>query len=127
MLLGIVLVAVLFLLLLITKLKLNPFIALILVSFFVRIGAGMLLDKLVASIQAGLGNTLGFIAIVLGLGTSLNKAGLPLLAGLSVVHGLVPPHPAAMAAVGIFNANVGKTIFYSIIVGLPTAILAGPV
>lgn len=87
----------------------------------------MPLDKLVASIQAGLGNTLGFIAIVLGLGTSLNKVGLPLLAGLSVVHGLVPPHPAAMAAVGIFNANVGKTIFYSIIVGLPTAILAGPV
>ncbi len=59
-------------------------------------------------------------------GVSLIKIGVPLVAGLSVVHGLVPPHPAAMAAVGIFNADVGRTILYSIIVGLPTAILAGP-
>lgn len=59
-------------------------------------------------------------------GVSLVKIGVPLVAGLSVVHGLVPPHPAAMAAVDIFNADVGRTILYSIIVGLPTAILAGP-
>lgn len=59
-------------------------------------------------------------------GVSLVKIGVPLVAGLSVVHGLVPPHPAAMAAVGIFKADVGLTILYSIIVGLPTAILAGP-
>lgn len=60
-------------------------------------------------------------------GVSLVKIGVPLVAGLSVVHGLVPPHPAAMAAVGIFNADVGLTILYALIVGLPTAILAGPV
>lgn len=59
-------------------------------------------------------------------GMSLIKIGIPLVAGLSTVHGLVPPHPAAMAAVGIFKADVGKTIIYSIIVGLPTAIVAGP-
>ncbi|MCR2807914.1 GntP family permease [Paenibacillus soyae] len=59
-------------------------------------------------------------------GVSLVKIGVPLVAGLSVVHGLVPPHPAAMAAVGIFNADIGTTILYSMIVGLPTAILAGP-
>lgn len=59
-------------------------------------------------------------------GVSLVKIGVPLVAGLSVVHGLVPPHPAAMAAVGIFDADVGRTILYSLIVGLPTAILAGP-
>ena len=59
-------------------------------------------------------------------GVSLVKIGVPLVAGLSVVHGLVPPHPAAMAAVGIFDADVGLTILYSLIVGLPTAILAGP-
>ncbi|MDQ0114188.1 GntP family permease [Paenibacillus harenae] len=59
-------------------------------------------------------------------GLSLVKIGVPLVAGLSVVHGLVPPHPAAMAAVGIFNADIGTTILYSIIVGLPTAIVAGP-
>jgi GntP family gluconate:H+ symporter len=44
-----------------------------------------------------------------------------------VVHGLVPPHPAAMATVGIFKADVGLTILYAIIVGLPSAIIAGPV
>jgi GntP family gluconate:H+ symporter len=49
-----------------------------------------------------------------------------MVAGLSVVHGLVPPHPAAMLAVTAFNADVGRTIFYALIVGIPTAIIAGP-
>jgi len=59
-------------------------------------------------------------------GTSLIRVGLPMLAGLSVVHGLVPPHPAAMMAVTIFKADVGRTIFYALLVGLPTAVIAGP-
>jgi GntP family gluconate:H+ symporter len=58
--------------------------------------------------------------------TSLVLVGLPMLAGLSVVHGLVPPHPAAMMAVTIFHADVGRTIFYALLVGIPTAIIAGP-
>jgi len=58
--------------------------------------------------------------------TSLVLAGLPMVAGLSVVHGLVPPHPAAMLAVTAFNADVGRTIFYALIVGIPTAVIAGP-
>jgi len=52
--------------------------------------------------------------------------GLPMVAGLSVVHGLVPPHPAALLAVTIYKADVGRTIFYALLVGLPTAIVAGP-
>ncbi len=59
-------------------------------------------------------------------GTSLILIGLPMVAGLSVVHGLVPPHPAALMAVTIFKADVGRTIFYALIVGIPTAIIAGP-
>jgi GntP family gluconate:H+ symporter len=51
---------------------------------------------------------------------------IPLLAGLSVMHGLVPPHPGAMAAIGILHANVGLTIFYALLIGLPLAIVAGP-
>jgi GntP family gluconate:H+ symporter len=58
--------------------------------------------------------------------TSLVLVGLPMLAGLSVVHGLVPPHPAALMAVTIFKADVGRTIFYALLVGLPTATIAGP-
>ena len=59
-------------------------------------------------------------------GTSLVLVGLPMVAGLSVVHGLMPPHPAAMLAVTIFNADVGRTIFYALLIGIPTAALAGP-
>ena len=58
--------------------------------------------------------------------TSLVLVGLPMVAGLSVVHGLVPPHPAALMAVTIFHADVGKTIFYALLVGIPTAVIAGP-
>ncbi len=60
-------------------------------------------------------------------GVPLLLVGLPMVAGLSVVHGLVPPHPAAMLAVSAYGADVGRTVFYSLIVGLPTAALAGPV
>lgn len=60
-------------------------------------------------------------------GTSMVLAGLPLVAGLSVVHGLVPPHPAALLAVTAYHADIGRTILYALIIGLPTAALAGPV
>ena len=63
--------------------------------------------------------------------TPLLLLGIPLVAGLSTVHGLVPPHPGPMAAIGIFTTEVGKTdvgkiILYSLIIGFPAAILAGP-
>jgi GntP family gluconate:H+ symporter len=58
--------------------------------------------------------------------TSLIMAGLPMVAGLSVVHGLVPPHPAAMLAVTTYHADVGRTILYGLLIGFPTAIIAGP-
>ncbi|WP_028596490.1 GntP family permease [Paenibacillus assamensis] len=58
---------------------------------------------------------------------SLLQIGIPILAGLSIVHGLVPPHPAPMIAIDAFNADLGMTILYSLIVGLPAAIIAGPI
>jgi GntP family gluconate:H+ symporter len=58
--------------------------------------------------------------------TSLVLVGLPMVAGLSVAHGLVPPHPAALMAVTIYKADVGRTILYALLIGIPTAILAGP-
>jgi gluconate:H+ symporter, GntP family len=58
--------------------------------------------------------------------TSLILVGLPMVAGLSVVHGLVPPHPAAMLAVTIFHADVGRTILYALLIGIPAAVIAGP-
>ncbi|MCR8558083.1 GntP family permease [Mucilaginibacter sp. BJC16-A38] len=53
--------------------------------------------------------------------------GLPMLAALSVTHGFLPPHPSPTALVGMFHANMGKTLIYGIILAIPAIILAGPV
>ena len=53
--------------------------------------------------------------------------GIPLLAGLSIVHGTLPPHPAAMLAVVQYHADMGRTILLGLLVGLPAGIMAGPV
>ena len=52
--------------------------------------------------------------------------GLPLAVSLMTVHCMLPPHPAAMAITQLLGADVGKVIVYGLIVGLPTAIIAGP-
>ena len=184
--------AVLLLIALIARFKLHPLIALTGVSLGMGAVAGMAPADIVTAFQAGVGSALGFIAIVVGIGTmlgkimaesgaaariattlmgwfgerrvhwalmfvafilgipvffqvgfvlliplvftiarrtglSLIKIGIPLVAGLSVVHGMLPPHPAAMLAVGTFKADIGRTILYGLIVGLPTAALAGPI
>ena len=184
--------AVIVLIALIAYFKLHPLIALTAVSLAMGIVAGMPLLAVVKAFQDGVGTALGFIAIVVGVGTmlgkvmaesgaaariattliarfgerrvhwalmivafilgipvffqvgfvlliplvftigrrtglSLVKLGIPLVAGLSVVHGMLPPHPAAMLAVSAYNADVGRTILYGLMVGLPTAALAGPI
>ncbi len=186
-----VVAAIVVLLAMITLLKIHPFVALLLTSFGVGVASGMPLLKVVDAIQAGFGNTLGFIGIVLGIGTMLGKlleesggaeriartliaalgpkrvhwamyivafivgipvffqvgfvlliplvftitrelkipplrVGLPMLASLSVVHGILPPHPAALASVALFNADIGRTIVYGILVGIPSSMIAGP-
>ena len=184
--------AVVALIVLIARFKLHPFVALITVSLALGIVAGMPFGAVVKAFQDGVGTVLGFIAIVVALGTmlgkmmaesgaaariattlvgrfgearvhwaimvvafivgipvffqvgfvlliplvftiarrtglSLVKIGIPLVAGLSVVHGMMPPHPAAMLAVVAYKADTGRTIAYAILVGLPTAALAGPI
>ncbi|WP_205678092.1 SLC13 family permease [Arthrobacter silviterrae] len=54
------------------------------------------------------------------------RLGIPALAGLSVLHGFIPPHPGPLAAIGILNANVGVTLALGLIVAIPTVIVAGP-
>jgi GntP family gluconate:H+ symporter len=53
--------------------------------------------------------------------------GIPLMAGLSIVHGTLPPHPAAMLAATQYHADLGRTILWGLVVGLPSAVVAGPV
>jgi GntP family gluconate:H+ symporter len=190
-LLGVTLAAIVGLIILVAYFRINAFIALILASLFVAICSGKPLLDSAKAFQDGVGTTLGFIAVVVGLGTMLGKLlaesggaeviatrfiqlfgqkhlswalvfvafivglpvffgvglvllvpilftlaretrlpllylGIPVVAGLSASHGLVPPHPGPVAAIAVLNANIGKTILYSLIVGLPAAILAGP-
>ncbi|MEP7008319.1 MAG: gluconate:H+ symporter [Sphingomonas bacterium] len=51
---------------------------------------------------------------------------LSAIAGLAVVHALVPPHPGPLLAVDALHANLARTIGYGLLVGIPTAIIAGP-
>jgi gluconate transporter len=75
------------------------------------------------------------IVILLPLVISIHKTtrqnilliALPVIAGLSIVHGLVPPHPGAMTAIGIYNADLGRVLLYSLVIALPAAVVAGPV
>lgn len=190
-LLVLALAAILGLILLIARFKINPFIALMTISLVLAGASGMPLQTIVKSFENGVGGILGHIAIIVALGTMIGKMmaesggadciaqtmirvfgkkrvpwamviiglivglpvffevgfvllvpiafnvarrtgtslimiGLPMVTGLSVVHGLVPPHPAAMLAVTIYNADIGRTIFYAMLIGIPTAIIAGP-
>ena len=184
--------AIVALIVLIARYRLNPFISVTLVSIGLALLAGMPAPEILPAYEQGVGKTLGHIALIVALGTMLGKmmaesggaeriartliarfgpgnvhwammliafciglpiffevgfvllipialnvarrtgvplllVGLPMVAGLSVVHGLVPPHPAAMLAVHAYGADVGRTVFYALLVGLPTAALAGPV
>ncbi|SNR55436.1 Gnt-I system high-affinity gluconate transporter [Maribacter sedimenticola] len=189
--LFIVILGILLLFVLIARFKLNAFITFIIVSLFVGIAEGMDPLSVVDSIQKGIGNILGFLVIILGLGAMLGKlvadsgaaqrittklvekfgkkniqwavvltgfivgipmfysvgfvilvplvftiaaatglpllyVGLPMLASLSVTHGYLPPHPAPTALASMFNADIGKTLLYGILVAIPAIIVAGP-
>jgi len=180
------------LLYLIIRRKQQPFVSLILVSMATALAAGMPPEKVMACIERGMGGTLGFIAVVVGLGAmfgqllevsggaerltltllrvfgkarapwamalagflvaipvffdvgfiilvplvyalaretkkSLLYYGIPLLAGLAVTHAFVPPTPGPIAVAQLVGADLGRVIFYGIVLGLPCTILAGPV
>jgi GntP family gluconate:H+ symporter len=57
---------------------------------------------------------------------SLMRIGIPALAGLSVMHGLVPPHPGPLVAIDAVKANLGVTLALGVLVAVPTVIIAGP-
>ena len=184
--LGVALVVVL-----IIWVRMPAFLALATGSLAVGLAARMPLPDIPRAFQSGVGDTLGFVAMVIGLGTIIGKLlaesggaavvsgalvramgrgrldwsmmlsgfiiglpvffqvglvllapvmftlvqqtgtpllrlGLPLVAGLSTAHGLVPPHPGPVAAMAQLGADAGRTLLYSLIVGFPVAVLAGP-
>ncbi|MEU6651704.1 gluconate:H+ symporter [Streptomyces sp. NPDC046900] len=186
------------LLVLIIKLRLQPFVALLAVSIAVGLGAGLSVTELfgtvqrsdaVSLIESGMGGTLGHVAIIIGLGTMLGavlevsggaevlasrllglfgeqraplamgltglifgipvffdvgifvlapivyaaaKRGgksillycLPLLAGLSMTHAFLPPHPGPVAAAGLLKVDLGMVILMGIVCGIPAVLAA---
>lgn len=59
-------------------------------------------------------------------GLSLINIGIPALAGLSAMHGFVPPHPGPLVAVDALNADLGLTLGMGILVAIPTIVVSGP-
>lgn len=57
---------------------------------------------------------------------SLITVGIPALAGLSAMHGLVPPHPGPLTAIDYLHADLGVTLALGVLVAVPTVIVAGP-
>jgi len=58
---------------------------------------------------------------------SLLYYGIPLLAGLAVTHSFIPPTPGPVAVADIINVQLGWVILFGVILGFPTAVIAGPV
>lgn len=58
---------------------------------------------------------------------SLVRIGIPALAGLSVLHGLVPPHPGPLAAIGALKADLGLTLGLGLLIAIPCVAIAGPI
>ncbi|BDH15184.1 GntP family permease [Streptomyces hygroscopicus] len=186
------------LLVLIIKVRLQPFVALLTVSIAVGLAAGLSVTELfgtvqksdaVSMIETGMGGILGHVAIIIGLGTMLGailevsggaevlssrllrlfgekreplamgltglifgipvffdvgifvlapivyaaakRSGksillycMPLLAGLSMTHAFLPPHPGPVAAAGLFKVDLGWIILMGILCGIPAVLAA---
>lgn len=186
-----VFIGIAILLVLILKFKMQAFIALLIASIAVGVIAGMSPETIITTMQEGMGNTLGFVAMVVGLGAmfgailehsggaealanyllkkfgkknaswalmltgffvaipvffdvafiilvpliyslqrktqkSLLLYGMPLLAGLAITHAFIPPTPGPVAVADILKADLGWVILFGFIVGIPTAIISGP-
>jgi len=178
--------------LLITWLKVHPFLALILGSAVLGVVGGLAVSDTITSFTAGVGATVGSVGILIALGAMIGgmlaesggadrvvtafvdrvsvgrlpwamagvaaligiplffevgvvllvpivllvarrtqlpvlAVGIPALAGLSVLHGLVPPHPGPLVAIDALGADLGRTLLFGLIAAVPCVIIAGPV
>jgi Gnt-I system high-affinity gluconate transporter len=64
--------------------------------------------------------------IATAAGVPVLYIGMPVIAALITMHGFVPPHPGPTAIASVFNADIGKTLVYGIIIAIPAIILGGP-
>src|SRR5471030_224919 len=114
-------------------------------SSLLKIGGPRLVPWTMGAVAMILGLPLFFEAgvvlmmpIVLNVGARLAKdpgglkgnpyllAGLPVFAGISVLHALVPPHPGPMVAIDALKADMGTTLILGLLMSIPIAVVAGP-
>lgn len=184
--------------LIVTRVRLHPLIALLVVSLIVALCAGMDITKITKVILTGAGNTLGDVGVIVALGAMLGKIladsgvtetiadaivhrssdsalpwamalaafivgipmffevglvvvlplvfsvarklelkvttkgstyvllGVPVIAALAAMHGMVPPHPGPLTAIATLKTSVPPTMLYGFIAAIPAIILGGP-
>lgn len=114
--LAVITLGILFLFLLILVVRLNAFIAFILVGLAIGVGQGMELNTIVQSIEKGIGNTLGFLVMILGLGAMLGKLVAESGAAQKITNGLIQLFGVqnTRSAVMLTGFIVGVTMFYSV-------------
>ncbi len=114
-------------------------------SALVNVGGPRLVPWTMGAVAMILGLPLFFEAgvvlmmpIILTVGSRLAKdpgglkgdpyllAGLPVFAGIGVLHVLVPPHPGPMVAIDAVKADLGRTLLIGLMMSVPVAIVAGP-
>jgi GntP family gluconate:H+ symporter len=185
--------------LIVSRIRLHPLLALIITSIAVGLVSGMSGETLLKSIENGAGHTLGAVGLVVALGAMLGKiladggvtegisdliiaktsvrllpwamagaafvigipmffevglvvllplifsvarkldatssirgsayvyVGVPVIAALAAMHGMVPPHPGPLTAISSLNANIGATMLYGFIAAIPAIIIGGPI
>jgi len=191
---GVVLLVVL----IVSRVRMHPLIALLIVSLAVGFAAGMDVGAIAGTTLAGAGNTLGAVGLIVALGAMLGKIlancgvtetiadsivsrssnamlpwamafaafvvgipmffevglvvllplifsvsrkledkgtfrgsayvllGVPVIAALASMHGMVPPHPGPLTAIATLKTTVGPTMLYGFIAAIPAIIIGGP-
>ncbi|MDM0119184.1 GntT/GntP/DsdX family permease [Variovorax arabinosiphilus] len=184
--------------LIVSRVRMHPLVALLIVCVGVGLATGMELGEIAKNITNGAGKTLGAVGVVIALGAMLGKiladagiteqianallrhasdrmipwamtlvafivgipmffevglvvmlplvfsvarklegrerfkgsayvyVGVPVIAALAAMHGMVPPHPGPLTAIAALKTSVGPTMLYGFIAALPAMVLAGP-
>ncbi len=186
-------------LLIVSRVRMHPLLALLIVSIGVGIASGMDTGAIIKATINGAGKTLGAVGIIIALGAMLGKIladtgvtekiadailrrsserglpwamalvsfivgipmffevglvvvlplifsvarkledrgnfkgspyvwiGVPVIAALASMHGMVPPHPGPLTAIATLKTSIGPTMLYGFIAAIPAIVLAGPI
>ena len=184
--------------LIVSRIRMHPLLALLVVAVGVGLFAGMDIDRVARAVTNGAGKTLGAVGIIIALGAMLGKVladtgvtesianailrrasdralpwamalaafivgipmffevglvvllplifsvarkletrerfrgsayiyvGVPVIAALAAMHGMVPPHPGPLTAIATLKTVIGPTMLYGFVAAVPAIVLGGP-